>query len=198
MDLSSSARGHLPPTGPELRQERNNRVEWSKSSTEEMREFLSTMGSNVAPMYDTMGPEEKREFSKRMVRFRIEEAQERAKIGATLEMAKSLAGVEDFLGRAPDAAVTPDASQPSCEPSVTQNVAHEVAPRGVALETPQNRHIVTILTSVAAPTVAPSSVVVRAKRGADGLYHCGQCDYATGRAGTLRMHRFRKHKKNRI
>jgi len=200
MDLSSSTRGHLPPTGPELRQERNNRVEWSKSSTEEMREFLRPMRSDMlASMYAMMGPEERHEFSERMARFANEEAQEHTKIDAIREMAKSLAGLEDFLHRVPDAAVTSNAPQPSREAYVRQNVATDVTLRDVILETPPNRQIVTVLTSdVAAPTVTPSSVVVRAKRGADGLYHCRECGYTTGRAGTLRMHRFRKHKKNRI
>lgn len=198
MDLSSSTRGHLPPTGPELRQESNNRIEWSKLSTEEMRVILRPMRSDVLEfMFEMMGPEEKCEFSKRMARFRNEEVQEHAKIGAILEMAKSLAGLEDFQGRVHDAEVTSNAPQPSFEASVEQSVTvvtPDASRLDVTPKTPQNRHDVTVVAPAVMHYVAPYSVAVRAKRGEDGLFHCMQCEYATKRSGTLRMHRHRRHR----
>jgi len=200
MDLSSSARGHLQPTGPELRQESSNRIDWNELSTEDIRTFLRVMEPAIvlSKAIEAMEPEEQRTFFERMGRYIMEEKQERAETHAILERAKWLIGWADLLDRVPDVAVTSGAAQPSCGPSVRQNVAlvahHEVAPQDVALEIPQNHHTVTVSTSVAAPTVEPSSVFVRAKKGADGFYHCGQCNYTARRSGTLRMHRFRKHR----
>jgi hypothetical protein len=143
-------------------------------------------------MLEMMGPEERHEFAERMARFAKEGIQERAKFDALLEEAKMLAESEIVIA---SALAKVGGTRPSGRPPVTHGVTPYVTPRDVTVKTAQNRHIVTVLPSKVAPAVAPSSVVVRTKKGEDGFYHCRECNYVTHRAGTLRMHRFRKHPK---
>jgi len=161
-----------------------------------MREFLRVMGADmVSSMFETLGPEERHEFVEILGRSAKEGIRERAETGALLERAESLIGWADVLDKVRGA----NTPQPKSEGSVRQNVAPvtpDVTPRDVTLKTPENRHDVTVVASGVTHLVTPSSLVVRAKRNEDGLYHCRECDYVTERAGTLRMHRSRKHPKN--
>jgi len=194
MDAPSSLRSRLQ-TGQVQQQERNDRIDWDELSTEDMRLILRGMESDIvlSNVLEVMGPENRHGFFERMARFAKEGNRERAEMRAIIERAKSLLGWGDALCQAPKL----DIPQPSRETSARQNVAvvaPDVTLPDVTPKALQNRHEVTAVASDVAHHVVPYSPVVRAKRGEDGLYRCGQCGYTTGRSGTLRMHRFRKHR----
>jgi hypothetical protein len=172
-------------------EDRADRIEWSKFSTQDTRGFLRTLGS-----------EERREFIGGMARLAKEGIQERAEIDKLLGEAELYARLGGALSQYMEARGTSNIPQRTYEASEGQNVA-PVTPEvtvSVADVTPrfsQKSHDVTVVASEVT-AVTPPSVLVRAKRGEDGLYHCRECDYVTDRAGTLRMHRFRKHPKDRM
>jgi len=192
-------------------EDRADRIEWSKFSTGDMDDFLRPMRPDQVKLMfmELMGPVEKREFIGGLERLAKDKIQERAEINKLMKEVDSHTRLAGDLGRLQEARVALGIPWRVRETSEGQNVAPvtpdvTLVPPDVTLSvtdvtqrSSQKSHDVTVVASEVTP-VTPASVVVRAKRGEDGLYHCRECDYVADRAGTLRMHRFRKHPKNRM
>jgi len=171
-------------------EDRPDRIDWSKFSARDMDEFIRTTGWDLVKLMlmNIMGPQEKHDFIGGLTRLAMERIHNRAEVDKLMrELEPSMRLAED-LGRLEEARVALGISRRAGEASEGQNVTPEI---------PQNRNNVTVVAPNVTHHVALSSPVVRAKRGEDGLYRCRECDYVTHRAGTLRMHRFRKHSEGR-
>lgn len=162
---------------------------------DEFRKLIEKLDSDdLSRIYENLSRDDKTEF----IRALAASAKERNRIHA--EISSAIAKVESFGGWNvyPDTrrGVIP-APQSNNERSEARNVTQvtqDVTPQSVTLVTPMNRHNVTVASTIVTPIVIHSGPAIRAKRGEDGLFHCRECDYITERAGTLRMHRFRKHR----
>ena len=145
-------------------------------------------------LLENLAPDDRNNFIRVLAKYAKDRALSRAKFQTIIEGIKSFGLGIDFQVQGLDSHI----SQPISHRVEVQNVTvvtPDVAHGKVAVNSPMNRHNVTVTTARVTHPVAQSRVLIRIKRGEDGFYHCQECDYVTERAGTLRMHRFRKHRK---
>lgn len=136
-----------------------DRTDWSKFSTIEMGKLHSLMGPELKKlMVESMGPEEKRDYIKRLAALAIEKIQDRAEFDKLIGETKSDTELADALGRLQEARMTLGIPQRAYGSSGEQNVALVTPP------IPQNRQEVTVVAPDVTDLVAPSSVALSAKR----------------------------------